>query len=181
MSRLHLFLILVIVLAACNLSNEPQREPPTDTAAPPTAEALPTPALTPLASSMPGASGPESGIPIVTTSQANTPVANSTPLGTTCAVYTTYSGVDAANVLSMRAEPSAGSAQVLRVPNNARVFLVPGAQEVEAEGYHWLNVIYVDLSQNRYVGWIARDSFLSGGVRDPSIATLRVTGERAPC
>jgi hypothetical protein len=81
----------------------------------------------------------------------------------------------------MRAEPRAESTQLLRVPTNVQVYLVPGSQEVEAEGYHWLNVIYVDPSQNRYQGWIARDSYIRSGVRIPSIATLIPTGQQAPC
>jgi hypothetical protein len=81
----------------------------------------------------------------------------------------------------MRSEPSANAIQVIRVPTNTQVYLVPGSQEVAAEGYHWLNVIYVTPSQNRYQGWIARDSYIRSGVRDPSIATLIPTGQQAPC
>jgi hypothetical protein len=163
----YLLLLLAVLISACNLSNEPVAEPPTATFAELSTDTpVPTPALTDVnVSPQPTA--------LATPGSLNT--------GRLCDVYTTYSGTDARNVLSMRAEPSADSAQVLRVPNNAPVFLVPGSQEVEAEGYHWLNVIYVDASQNRYEGWIARDSFMSGGVRDPSVSTLRSTGRQAAC
>lgn len=101
--------------------------------------------------------------------------------GRECEIYTTYSGVDPANTLSLRAQPSAASTQLLRVPNNVRVFLLPEVQEIEAEGYHWRNVIYVDPLQNRYSGWMARDSYMAGGIRNPTIATLRPTGEVGVC
>lgn len=165
MWRIGLILVLAIVISACNLSNESPitAVPPTEVIA--TEPSMPTPALTPLGPTpLPAPSLP-----------------NSTALGEVCQVYTTFSGTDPRNVLSMRAEPSASSAQLLRVPTNVQVYLVPGSQEVEAEGYHWLNVIYVDPSQNRYQGWIARDSFIWNGVRNPSIATLIPTGQQAPC
>ncbi len=109
------------------------------------------------------------------------PTSNAQALGQTCRVYLVYSGVDPANVISLRARPSADAPLVTRIPNNARVFLVPNGHEVEAEGYHWLNIMYLDAAQNRYQGWAARDSFIQGGVRDASIATLRETGEQSPC
>ncbi len=111
----------------------------------------------------------------------NVPASNAQVLGQTCQVYLVYSGVDPANVISLRARPSADSPLVTRIPNNARVFLMPNAQEVAMEGYHWLNILYVDAGQNRYQGWAARDSFMQAGIRDTSIATLRGTGEQAPC
>lgn len=111
----------------------------------------------------------------------NVPAPNASVLGQNCPVYVVYSGSDPANVISLRAQPSAASPQVMRVPNNMRVYLVPGTQEVEAEGYHWLNIVYVDAAQNRYQGWAARDSFMQSGIRDTSIQTLRPTGEQSPC
>lgn len=108
------------------------------------------------------------------------PIPGGTPLGGQCAVYTTYSGVDPNNKLSLRAQPSTSAPQVFKVPNNAQVYLVPDSQEIEAEGYHWLNVIYVE-GANRYTGWMARDSFMERGVRRPEIATLRSTGQQAAC
>ncbi|MBK8025814.1 MAG: hypothetical protein IPK19_31600 [Chloroflexi bacterium] len=102
-------------------------------------------------------------------------------LGALCPVYTTYSGARSDNKLSLRSAPSAGATQVFRVPNQVEVLLVPGSSEVEADGYHWLNVIYVESAQTRYVGWIARDSYQLNGVRDPSIATLRPAGTQSPC
>lgn len=160
-------MLIILLLAACNLSSEPQRSPPTSTpfeSQPATDLPVPTPALTDVNAF------PPTSLPL--------PGADS---GRLCDVYTTYSGTLSANVLSMRAEPSPDSAQVLRVPNNAQVYRVPDTQEIEAEGYHWLNVIYADAAQNRYQGWIARDSFMTGGVRDPSILTLRSTGRQAAC
>jgi len=109
------------------------------------------------------------------------PSPNAQALGQNCAVYVVYSGSDPDNVISLRAQPDTTAPQVLRIPNNARVYLVPGSVEIEADGYHWLNVLYVDAAQNRYQGWAARDSFMEGGVRDTSINTLRATGEQSPC
>lgn len=101
--------------------------------------------------------------------------------GNGCAVYTTYSGTDPDNKLSMREQPSTSANQILKLPNNAQVYQLRGTQEIEAEGYHWLNIFYVDAQQVRYEGWAARDSFETGGVRDPSIATLRATGQQIDC
>jgi hypothetical protein len=98
-----------------------------------------------------------------------------------CAVYLTYSGVRSDNKLSLRSAPSAEATQVFRVPNNVEVLLIPDSIETQAEGYHWLNVIYAASPLLRYQGWIARDSFETNGVRDPSIATLRPTGRQAAC
>ena len=103
------------------------------------------------------------------------------PLDDYCQLYVTYSGVRADNKLSLRSEPSTTALQLFRVPNNAQVLLVPGSREIEAEGYHWLNAIYVESPQMRYQGWIARDSYEVNGVRDPSIATLRPSGTQLPC
>jgi hypothetical protein len=98
-----------------------------------------------------------------------------------CQVYVTYSGSDPANKLSLRAEPRTSAPQLYRMPNNRRVYLIPESVEVEAEGYHWLNLVYFDESQTRYEGWATRDSYVRGGVRDPNISTLVSTGEQAPC
>lgn len=111
----------------------------------------------------------------------NISVTSAPALGSTCDVYITYSGARADNRLSMRAEPNVAAPQIFRVPNHIEVYRVPGSGEVEADGYHWLNMIYVDSAQARYQGWIARDSFETNGVRDPSIATLRATGAQAAC
>lgn len=109
------------------------------------------------------------------------PVTSVPALGVGCQVYTTYSGVKAENKLSLRESPNSTATQVYRVPNFAEVLLVPDSTEIEAEGYHWLNVMYVDAAGIRYWGWIARDSYAINGVRDPSIATLRPTGRQADC
>ena len=93
----------------------------------------------------------------------------------------TYSGVDPRNSLSLRISPSISAAQVFRVPTGTQVLLIPNSQETEGDGYHWLNVIYLDTTQIRYQGWMARDSFSTNGVRDPSIATLRPIGASAAC
>ncbi len=101
--------------------------------------------------------------------------------GDGCAVYTTFSGADPDNKLSLREQPNTSAVQILKLPNNAQVYQLRGTQEVESEGYHWLNIFYVDAQQVRYEGWAARDSFEQGGVRDPSIATLRATGNQVEC
>jgi hypothetical protein len=96
-------------------------------------------------------------------------------------VYTTYSGSDPDNLLSLRAAPTVTARQIMKLPNTTRVYRVPNSQEIEADGYHWLNIIYIDEAQNRFQGWTARDSFESGGVRNTLIATLRETSEQASC
>ncbi len=177
---------LLLVLAACNL----------ETASAPTAtpQIIPSPVLpgTTIPTPTRNLGTPTSGIQLTpntaglvtrlpNSGATDAPIANAQTLGQTCQVYLVYSGADPANVISMRARPSADAPLVIRVPNNARVFLVPNAQEVAMEGYHWLNILYVDAGQNRYQGWAARDSFMQAGIRDTSIATLRGTGEQAPC
>lgn len=163
-------LILVVALAtACNLSTQPIVNTP-ESAETGSQPVLPPPSVTPL---------------ILTAQPTLQPpplpdVATFAP-GTQCAVYTTFSGSDPDNLLSLRAQPTTIANQILKLPNNARVFLIPNAQEVEADGYHWLNIVYIDSAQNRYQGWTARDSFATNGVRDPSIATLRPTGQQSPC
>lgn len=107
------------------------------------------------------------------------PVGTPLPAGL-CEVYTTYSGRDPNNKLSLRAEPSADATLVLKVPNFATVYRVANSQEIEAETYHWLNVVYLESSQ-RYEGWIARDSFMRDGERDLATATLRPTNQPMPC
>jgi hypothetical protein len=168
MLRMSLFVLIVLISAACNLS-----------ATPPTLEPTYTPRPIASPSSLPAAT-PDVVLP---TLLPLPPIATSVPLlGTLCQVYTTYSGVDPNNKLSLRSTPSAEAYQVLRVPNNAQVFLVPGSLEVVAEDYHWLNVIYADAAtQVRYQGWMARDSYSVQGVRNPTIPTLRQTGVQAPC
>jgi len=89
-----------------------------------------------------------------------------------CQVYITYSGTRVDNKLSLRADPSTDAPQLFRVPNNVEVLRVSGSEEVEANGYHWLNVIYSESSGMRYIGWIARDSYGIDGVRDPAVETL---------
>jgi hypothetical protein len=166
--------LFLLILTACNLSSSP----------PPTAEIIDPPAET-------EAVGPLPLLATITIVSDNTqptlpPLPNisvtSAPvLGSQCQVYITYSGARADNKLSMRSEPRVAAPQIFRVPNHIEVFQVPGSQEVEADGYHWLHVIYVDSPQARYQGWVARDSFETNGVRDPSIATLRDAGTQAAC
>lgn len=165
MRRIGMALAVAILVSSCNLSDDPPItvQPPTEVVS--TQAPIPSPALTSL--------GPT---PLPALGSTNSPA-----LGTQCQVYRTYSGTDPRNVLSLRAEPSTEATQVFRVPTNTQVYRVPDSQEVEAEGYHWLNVIYVDPAQNRYQGWMARDSYIVRGVRDPSIATLIPTGQQAAC
>jgi hypothetical protein len=163
-------LLLMVLLAACNLTTRavaPQPVvPPTLLVTAPftTADPFATPSPLPLQPP------PLTAAPTLAASGGNL-----------CAVYTTYSGNDPANKLSLRAQPSVAATQLLKLPNRASVYLVPGSQEVEAEGYHWLNIVYIDESQNHYEGWTARDSYSKNGVRDLSIATLRTTGQQIAC
>lgn len=169
-----LFLILVSGLA-CNLS-------------------ITSPAVTPLHMSSPTDSPrllatitlisddtqptmlPLPGLPLSSVSATSVP-----KLGALCEVYITYSGARSDNKLSLRSAPSTDALQLFRVPNHVQVLRLPGSQEVEAEGYHWLNVIYEASSQMRYLGWIARDSYEVNGVRDTSIATLQQSGTQRSC
>ena len=126
--------------------------------------------------------GNDGAVPVFNTPQPTLiPVTSAAPLGTTCQIYVAYSGTDPQNKLSLRTSPSVSAPQVFRVPTNANVLLVPTSQETEGDGYHWLNVIYIDTDQTRYQGWMARDSFSKNGVRDPSTPTLRPLGATAPC
>ena len=171
-------ILLILSSLACNLARttptpEPNLEPP------PTAEV--TESVSFLATATPIIVGrptllPLPGLPVIAP-----PVTSVPNLGALCEVYSTYSGARADNKLSMRSAPSTTAPQVFRVPNNIQVLRVPNSQEVEAEGYHWLNVIYTDTPQMRYIGWIARDSFEVNGDRDPSVATLRAEGTQSPC
>ncbi|MEO8607707.1 MAG: hypothetical protein ABI690_07505 [Chloroflexota bacterium] len=168
MKRLGL-LLLTVLLAACNLTTEPVDTPPTATEAVEQTSSLPA-SVTPLGVG----SQPTLAPPPV----ANTPTM---PSGTLCMVYTTYSGSDPNNLLSLRAQPSVSATQVIKLPNNASVFRFPNSKEILADGYHWLNIIYIDTAQNRFQGWTARDSFEANGVRDSLIATLRATNQQAAC
>jgi hypothetical protein len=132
---------------------------PTQAIVPPTLTSLPLP-----------------GMPVTAIPVTSVPVG-----GVECEVYTTFSGSDPRNVLSLRQSPDAGSYQLYKVPTGVQVLLVPGSQEVEAGGYHWLNVIYELSTQMRYQGWIARDSYIVGGVRNPTVATLIPAGRQAAC
>ncbi len=178
MPRIVMMALLLVFTAACNLTTEAPVTPLSVATATAgislTAAVSPTPAVPILTPLRPTAL--PSGLPAP-------PLVNMTPgsTGNGCAVYVTYSGPDPANLLSLRSQPSVNATQVFKVPNNVRVLLAPNSQEVEAEGYHWLNVIYIDPAQNRYEGWIARDSYMQGGVRNPAISTLRPTGEQATC
>lgn len=165
----YVWILVAVMMAACNLSTQPivNTLAPTETGSQPL---LPPPSVTPLLlTSQPTLPPP----PL--------PAAATFAPGTQCQVYTTYSGSDPDNLLSLRAQPGVMANQILKLPNNTRVFLVPNTQEVEADGYRWLNIIYIDTSQKRFQGWTARDSFATNGVRDPSIATLRPTGQQSPC
>lgn len=184
MLRMVLFILLAAAAAACNLTTEaPIRSTPVTSptaAVSPSPGASPTPAV-PMLTAI-GPTSPPSGLPPPPLPNATNLAPQATGiLGTACAVYVTYSGPDPANLLSLREQPSTSAPQVFRVPNNTHVMLVPNSQEVEADGYHWLNVIYLDPAQNRYEGWMARDSYVVGGVRNPAISTLRPTGRQSAC
>jgi hypothetical protein len=123
----------------------------------------------------------------------NTPAATQTPTFTAsptrrpptvapeCEVYLTYAGNDPSSFLSLRERPSTRAPQVTRLPNNTQVIRVAGSEEVAADDYHWLHIIYTDQQRRSHEGWAARDSFVTGGARDPSVATLQATGTMVPC
>lgn len=177
--------VMVLICAGCNLNKAVEMTPTLD--APPS-----TLILTERATRTPisfGATTAPTLLPLVDTSvdvlgtpqPTLFPVTSAPPLGTLCQVYTTYSGTDPRNNLSLRVNASVSAPQIFRVPTGQQVYLVPGSGEIEADGYHWLNVIYVQSPQMRYQGWMARDSFSANGVRDPSIATLRLMNAQAGC
>ncbi len=183
--RLGLLIGVILSIAGCNLSSAEVSTPTVDlpiatedvalrpTRTPISFGATVRPTLLPLI---------DPGIVTLSTAQPTLiPVTSVPALGGLCQVYTTYSGVDPRNSLSLRTSASTSAPQVFRVPNNQQVLLVPGSGEIEADGYHWLNIIYVQSPQMRYKGWMARDSFSANGVRDPSIATLRLENAQAGC
>lgn len=185
MGRISLLILVILISAGCNLSQTEVAAIPTNTASI-TEDAAPRPTRTPISfgdevrPTLLPLSG--AGSVIQNTAQPTLiPVTSVPALGGLCAIYITYSGVDPRNNLSLRTSASASAPLIFRVPTNVQVLLVPGSQEVEAETYHWLNVIYVQSPQMRYQGWMARDSFSTNGVRDPSIATLRPIGAQAGC
>jgi hypothetical protein len=180
-----LFVLIILTCAGCNLSRTEVAALPTNTLAV-TEDATPRPTRTPIPFGvttfptllpLPGNDGAVFNTPQPTL----LPVTSAPPLGSVCQVYVAYSGVDPQNKLSLRTSASISAPQVFRVPTNAQVLLIPGSQEMEGDGYHWLNVIYVDYTQIRYQGWMARDSFSKNGVRDPSIPTLRPLGATSAC
>ncbi|MAS37383.1 MAG: hypothetical protein CL610_25505 [Anaerolineaceae bacterium] len=177
MRQTALLLLIITTSIACNLSTtRPTATPaPTLNALNPTETSPPLATITVIGEQSSGLA-PLPGLPLT-----DIPSTSAPGLGDQCEVYTTYSGARADNTLSMRSDASVDAPQIYRVPNNAEVLRVPGSLEVEADGYHWLNVVYVQSPQMRYVGWIARDSFETNGVRDTSIATLRPEGTQAAC
>lgn len=176
--------VILLLCAGCNLSrSDDVAALPTDT---PAATAFPTISVTrtpisfgltelPTLIPLPGVAGS------VSTAQPTLiPVTSVPQFRTNCQVYTTYSGADPRNTLSLRTEPNTTSPQVFRVPTNRQVMLIPNTGEMEGDGYHWLNVLY-EANGIRYIGWMARDSFSTNGQRDPSIATLLHAGTQAAC
>lgn len=170
MRRIRLLALISIAGVACNLGSQPPTISPTTIPSPPD-PTLPPVTLTPEGDVVQPTLLPSPNLPMTAVPAT----------GNFCQVYITYSGTRPDNKLSLRSEPSPTAFQIFRVPNNAQVLLVPGSEEVEADGYRWLNVIYVDTTQTRYQGWMARDSFAIEGVRNPSIATLRPLGTQIPC
>lgn len=192
LKRASIVLVLLLICAGCNLSRTEVAVVATDpsestwaatprvTRTPITFNSTPVAAdgVLPTLLPLPDAGG---GTITVSTPQPTLiPVTSAPVLNTMCQSYTTFSGADPRNSLSLRTNPSVNAPQVFRVPNNTQVLLVPGSQETEGDGYHWLNVIYVG-KETRYSGWMARDSFSTNGVRDPSVATLKPLGASAAC
>ena len=187
MKRIGILIALLVISAGCNLNRTDVAALPTNTASV-TEAVTPRPTRTPIPFGvtnlptllpLPGNDG--AGTILATPQPTLIPVTSVPPLGAICQIYVTYSGVDPQNKLSLRISPSVSAPQISRVPTNINVLLVPTSQETEGDGYHWLNVIYLETPNTRYQGWMARDSFSTNGVRDPSIATLRPLGASAPC
>ncbi len=184
MRQLGMLIVMVLVCAGCNLSRTEVASVPTDTPdITDDASLRPTrtpisfgdevrPTLLPL---------PDTGSVINTPQPTLIPVTSVPVTGGLCQIYTTFSGNDPRNNLSLRNNASTNAPQIYRVLTDKQVLLVAGSQEIEADGYHWLNVIYEASAQMRYQGWMARDSYMVNGVRDTSIATLRPTGAQAGC
>jgi hypothetical protein len=183
--RVGLSILVFFTAVACNLTGGTDNDVRSATYTPfPTKAAVTDPQPSPTPTGVLVVSRATlTGLPRPGTSATSTPISvTSVPsLGKQCQVYQTYSGRDPRNFLSLRQEPNATAAQVFKVPNNINVLLVPETQEVEAGGYHWLNVIYEAAPGSRFIGWIARDSYQVGGVRNPTIATLVRTETTAAC
>lgn len=179
--RNAIYSLIIVFLAACNLASEPEADEIT-----PEVNTTPTIGVVFQLNGTPIRGDPTRlPLPDVVNALATpiTPISssNTTPLPAgQCAVYTTYAGPDASFKLSLRAEPSRESTQVFRVANFAPVYQIAGTQEVEAGGYHWLNVIYLE-GGTRYEGWMARDGYMRNGQRDLTTATLRTAGQSQPC
>ncbi|OWY58603.1 hypothetical protein B7486_79075, partial [cyanobacterium TDX16] len=67
-------------------------------------------------------------------------------------------GTDPGNTLRLREQPNNSSTIVLLIPNSTIVYRVPGALDVNAGGYNWVNIQYTDPNGVQAVGWAARDA-----------------------
>jgi hypothetical protein len=87
-----------------------------------------------------------------------------------CQMMRVFVGNDPSNTLRLREQPSNSSRILFLIPNQSMVIVVPTSSEVEAGGYHWLNVIYTDENGTDHIGWAARDA-------NPGFATLTDAGD----
>lgn len=81
-----------------------------------------------------------------------------------------FAGSDPGNTLRLRESPNNSSRILHLIPNQSLVIVVPTSSEVQAGGYHWLNIIYTDDAGTDHIGWAARDA-------NRAYATLTDAGE----
>ncbi len=112
---------------------------------------------------------PAKATPAVVPVNQPTPILQSNATSATCGKLRVDVGTDAGNTLRLREQPDNNSSILLLIPNSALVSQVAGSQEVTADSYHWLNILYTDPNGVNITGWAARDA-----MRDR--ATLRLEG-----
>jgi hypothetical protein len=98
-----------------------------------------------------------------------TPILQPNQTTSTCGKLRVDVGADPGNTLRLREQPDNSSTILLLIPNSSLVSRVEGSQEVAADNYHWLNILYTDPNGASITGWAARDA-----MRDR--ATLRLEG-----
>jgi hypothetical protein len=167
--RLLLLLILLLSLSACNLGTvQDAREVSLNA----TMTGVPVSTL----ESAQAAQGTQ-GIPAdplnqptpVLQSLLPTPILQPNQTTSTCGKLRVDVGADPGNTLRLREQPDNSSSILVLIPNSTLVSKVEGSQEVTADNYHWLNILYTDPNGASITGWAARDA-----MRDR--ATLRLEG-----
>jgi hypothetical protein len=87
-----------------------------------------------------------------------TPLLQPNQTATTCGMLRVDVGTDPGNTLRLREQPDNSAQILLLIPNNSLVSKVAGSQEIAADSYHWLNILYTDPNGVNVTGWAARDA-----------------------